>query len=443
MSVTTRFAPSPTGLLHIGNARTALIGYMFAKKNGGKFMLRLDDTDTERSKEAFAEAIQEDLKWLGLNWDVFARQSERMERYAEIKQKLIADGRLYPCYESAQELDIKRKMQLTRGLPPIYDRAALQLTDAQKKQFEAEDKAPHWRFKLEQSEIIEWDDLVKGHTKFEAQHLSDPILIRENGAPTYMLPSAIDDMDFKISHVVRGEDHVTNTAIQIQLFKAIGEHMPQFAHHSLMKGKEGKISKREGGFDIRSLREEGIEPMAINSFLARLGTSDPAIPQVLMEELIAGFDLTKFSKASAIYEFAELERMNTKVLHLMPYKTVKNRPEMQSISEEFYLAVRPNLSRLAEIKTWWEICHGTVSPVVTDAEFLAVSLDLLPPEPWDANSWGVWIDSIKQKTSRKGKELFMPIRKALTSRESGPELKYVLPLIEPAKVKSRLSGKAA
>lgn len=440
MTIITRFAPSPTGLLHIGNARTALIGYMFAKSHGGKFMLRLDDTDLERSSAQYAEQIQQDLEWLGLHWDIFSRQSDRMRRYNEIKKQLFEAGRLYPCYETASELDIKRKMQLTRGLPPIYDRSALKLTEAQKKQHEAEGKQPHWRFKLNESDTIEWNDLVKGSVKFEAHNLSDPILIRENGAPTYMLPSAIDDMDFKISHVVRGEDHVTNTAIQIQIFQAMGDYLPQFAHHSLMKGKEGKISKREGGFDIMALKKQGIEAMAINSFLARLGTSEPTVPEAHLSDLVTAFDLSKFSKTSAIYEFADLERLNAKVLHIMPYSEVKNRHEMKGVNEDFWLAVRPNITHLHEIGEWLEICNSALTPVIEDAEFLKQAAELLPNEPWDVNTWNLWIEKIKQISPRKGKELFMPLRKALTARETGPELKYVLPLIGRAKALSRLSG---
>jgi len=440
MTILTRFAPSPTGLLHIGSARAALVPYLFTRSQGGKFMLRIDDTDLERSREEYAVQIQEDLKWLGLEWEIFSKQSERMERYNEIKQQLFTDGRLYPCYESATELDIKRKMQLTRGQPPIYDRAALKLSNEQIKQFEAEGKKPHWRFKLDENSIIEWDDLIKGHIKFEAHNLSDPILIRETGAPTYMLPSAIDDMDFKITHIVRGEDHVTNTAIQIQIFQAMGNYIPKFAHHSLMKGKEGKISKREGGFDIKTLKEEGIEAMAINSFLARLGTSEPTVPEAHLSDLIKAFDISKFSKTAAIYEFADLERLNPKVLHMMPYSEVKKRPEMHGVSEDFWLAVQPNLNHLHEISEWLEICNSTLTPIIEDAEFLKQAANLLPHEPWDSGTWGAWIEKIKQVSPRKGKELFMPLRKALTARETGPELKFVLPLIGREKALARLNS---
>jgi glutamyl-tRNA synthetase len=413
---------------------------MIARQNNGKFMLRLDDTDIERSKHEYADAIQEDLKWLGLDWDLFSRQSDRMSRYEEIKQQLYADGRLYPCYESAEELDMKRKMLINRGLPPIYDRAALKLTEADKKRFEAEGRQPHWRFKLDENAVIAWDDQIKGHLHFEAKNLSDPVLIRENGAPTYMLPSAIDDMDFNITHIVRGEDHVSNTAIQIQIFQAMGSRIPSFAHHSLMKGKEGKISKREGGFDVGSLRKDGIEPMAITSLMARLGTSEPVEPRTDLQSLIDNFDIHTFSKVAAIYEFADLERINSKVLHITPYESIKDRTEMKGIDEDFWASVRPNISKLPEIKEWWDICKESLTPIIDDVEFTSKASELLPPEPWDVNTWGAWIDEVKKITDRKGKDLFMPIRKALTALEHGPELKHILPLIGREKAVARLKG---
>ncbi len=443
MEYITRFAPSPTGLLHIGNARTALICYLFTKAHNGKFMLRLDDTDIERSKDEFSDAIQEDLEWLGLDWDIFSRQSDRMARYNEIKEKLYKDGRLYPCYETAQELDIKRKMQLNRGLPPIYDRTSLKLNEAQIKQYESEGRKPHWRFKMDESKTIEWEDLIKGNIKFEARNLGDPILIRESGAPTYLLPSAIDDMDYKISHIVRGEDHVTNTAIQIQIFEALGSHIPVFAHQSLIRGKEGKISKREGGFDIRALREQGIEAMTINSFLARLGTSEPIEAFTNIKQIISGFDIKKCSTSSAIYDFNEIDRLNAKVLHITNYADVKTRPEIQGVNEEFYLSVRPNLTNLQQIKDWWDICNNKITPIVEDMELLNLAISVLPEGKWDEHTWSIWIDGVKKLTNKKGKELFMPIRKAITARETGPELKNVLPLIGREKVLQRLQGKIA
>jgi glutamyl-tRNA synthetase len=416
---------------------------MIAKQSGGKFMLRIDDTDVERSKQEYAEAIESDLKWLGFNWDIFSRQSDRIARYEEIKLQLISAGRLYPCYETAEELEVKRKMLLNRGQPPIYDRAALKLTDTEKKALEAQGIQPHWRFKLEDNAIIEWDDKIKGHIHFETKNLSDPVLIRANGAPTYLLPSAIDDMDFNITHIVRGEDHVSNTAMQIQIFEAMGSKIPSFAHHSLMKTKEGKISKRTGGFDIGSLREDGIEAISICSLMARLGTSDPIEPRTSLEELISNFDISKFSKVAAIYEFDELDRMNKKVLHVMPYEKVKNREEMQGIDVEFWSSVRPNLSRLKEIQEWWELCKKPLTPVIDDLEFTKQASAMLPPEPWDDNTWGAWTGQVKEATGRKGKDLFMPIRKALTARDNGPELKHLLPLIGREKALARLNGKVA
>jgi glutamyl-tRNA synthetase len=443
MTVITRFAPSPTGLLHIGNVRTALICYMIARKNGGKFMLRLDDTDIERSKDEYSEAIKADLQWLGLNWDLTARQSERMDRYNEIKQQLIKSGRVYPCYESPEELEMSRKMLINRGLPPIYDRAALKLTDAQKQQFESQGVKPHWRFKLEDNATIEWDDQIKGKIHFETKNLSDPVIIRANGAPTYLLPSAIDDMDFNITNIVRGEDHVSNTAIQIQIFEAMGSKIPSFAHHSLMKGKEGKISKREGGFDVASLRAEGIEPMAITSLMARLGTSDPVEARTSLEELIANFDLSKFSKVAAIYDYEELVRINSKVLHITPYQNIKNRPEAFGIDEEFWLHIRPNLSKLSDVQEWALICKQPLTPIIDDLDFTTAAAKLLPEGKWDENTWGAWTNAVKDATGKKGKDLFMPIRKALTARDNGPELKYLLPLIGRDKATARLSGKVA
>lgn len=406
-------------------------------------MLRFDDTDVERSKEEFAEQIQQDLTWLGLPWDQMARQSQRMARYEEVKNQLEKAGRLYPCYETEEELEVKRKMLISRGKPPIYDRAALKLTDEQKAEFEAKGIKPHWRFKMKESEVIEWEDEVKGYVKFEAKNLSDPVVIRANGCPTYLLPSAIDDVDFNITHIVRGEDHVTNTAIQIQIFEAIGGKAPKFAHHSLIKSKEGKISKRLGGFDIKSLREEGIEPLAITSFLARLGTSEPIEPRVNMQEIIDNFAISSMSKSSAIYDFAELERINQKIVHMMTYDMVKDRDFMKGIDADFWESVKLNLSKAKDVRDWWKICNEVITPLADDVEFTKVASGLLPDGKWDENTWNVWINAVKEKTGRKGRDLFMPIRKALTAQEHGPELYQLLPLIGNEKAHARLNGKAA
>lgn len=444
MSVITRFAPSPTGLLHIGNIRTALIGYLFAKKHGGKFMLRLDDTDHDRSTEAFARSIEEDLNWMGLRWDLFSKQSDRLDRYDTIKQQLLAQGRLYACYETPEEIEIKRKMLLSRGKPPIYDRAALALTDAQKAAFKAEGRPEHWRFKLDETATIAWKDMIKGDVTFRAEHLSDPVIIRANGAPTYMLPSVIDDMDFHISHIIRGEDHVSNTAIQIQMFEALGAPVPVFAHHSLMKSKDGKISKRTGGFDIAHLRDhEHIEALTIASLMARLGTSEVVEARSSLEELVEHFDLSTFTKTAAIYDTEELDRLNSKVLRTLPYRAIQARPEMAGIDEAFWLSVRENLKRLPDIRLWHAICKEALTPVIENQAFTTQASSLLPAGQWDEHTWDIWIEAVKASTGQKGKALFMPLRKALTACESGPELKYVLPLIGHQKASRRLNGHTA
>ena len=429
----TRFAPSPTGYLHIGNARTALICAIVARKNGGQFMLRIDDTDLERSKPEYEAAIKQDLEWLGLKWNSFARQSERLLRYEEVKQQLINSGRLYPCFETQEELEIRRKMQLSRGLPPVYDRAALKLSKEQIEANIAAGKKPHYRFKMEHKDII-WEDGIRGTTKFNGAHISDPIVIRETGAYTYMLPSTVDDADFKVTHVVRGEDHVTNTATQIQMFEAMGATVPNFMHLALIKGKEGKISKREGGFDIRSLRAEGIEPMAIMSFLARVGTSDPIEARADLDTLIKEFEPSKFSRSMAIYDPLEIERLNAKIVHEMDYSQIKNRVQ---VDEKFWNAVRLNLTKVEEVNLWWKICNEDVGASADDFTYQAATM--LPPEPWDANTWNQWIEAVKAATGRKGKELFMPLRLALTGMEHGPELKDMLPLIGRERALKRLN----
>ena len=327
-----RFAPSPTGYLHIGNVRTALVNYLYARKAGGEFMLRLDDTDVARSTEEFAQGIREDLQWLGVTWEQEEKQSARLARYEEVKQQLIEAGRLYPCYESQQELETKRKMLLSRGQPPIYDRAALALTEEQRAAFDAEGKKPHWRFKLDENAKMEWDDLVRGPQSFEGRHQSDPILIREDGSMTYMLPSVIDDMDFGITHVLRGEDHISNTAVQIQIFNALGGAIPTFGHTSLIKTKDGGMSKRDGGFAIRDLREKGVDAEAIISLLSRLGTSEPVELRDDIQQAVDAFDIGQFGKAPANYDEEELLRLNHKRLAELPFATAKPQLEKHGLT---------------------------------------------------------------------------------------------------------------
>jgi glutamyl-tRNA synthetase len=438
----TRFAPSPTGFLHIGNIRTALMCYLYAKKTGGQFMLRIDDTDVERSKQEYIDAVFEDLKWLGLNHDFTAKQSERFPRYFEVIEDFKKIGRLYPCYETQEELDVKRKIQLNRGLPPIYDRAALKLTPEQIAKFEAEGKKPHWRFKLEDKDSI-WIDEIRGEIKFSAKHSSDPILIRGNGQFTYMLPSTIDDVDFNITHVMRGEDHISNTAIQIQIFEAMNAPIPTFAHSSLIKTKDGKLSKREGSGAIADLRKKGVTPMALCSFLAKVGTSDQIILRNSLEELIADFDISKFSKAPTFYTIADLERLNTQALHQSDFTSLKAKlPE--GITEEFWNMIKANIKSQDEVATWWNVANGNITPIIddNDKEFVETAASLLPQGEWTIETWGAWMNQLKEKTGRKGKELFMPIRKALTAHEHGPEMKDFLPFIGYKKAIARLKHKA-
>lgn len=446
MSIKVRVAPSPTGRLHIGNARAALVNYLFARKEGGHFMLRMDDTDLERSTAEFEDFIKKDLSWLGLKWDSYARQSDRMGRYQEVFEKLKAMGRLYPAYETPEELEIKRKIQLSRGLPPIYDRAALKLSDAEKKKLEAEGHKPHWRFLLKH-EAVEWNDLVRGPTHFEGSNLTDPVFFRADLQPVYMLASVVDDGDFAISHVIRGEDHVTNTAVQIQLWQALGFPVPQFGHFAMIVDASGeKFSKRLGSMSLQNLRDEGIEAMAICSLLARLGTSDPVVPRATIEELAGEFDLSTFGRARAKFDKNDLLMLNAKILHLTSYAEVKERLaqiNLGHITEEFWNAVRGNLNKLSDIKEWWDVCHQAITPVIEDQSFITEAATLLPAEPWDVKTWNQWVEAVKNKSGRKGKALFMPLRKALTAREHGPELAGLLPFIGRDKSLARLSGKAA
>ena len=447
MSVKVRFAPSPTGMLHVGNARTALMTWLFARSQGGRFLLRIDDTDPERSKVEYELAIEDSLMWLGLNWDEKANQKDRLARYQEQIAKLQEAGRIYPCYETPEELGLMRKTLLSRSKPPIYDRAALSLTDAQISKYEAEGRRPHWRFKLNH-EPIEWNDHIRGEVKFNGSDLSDPVVIREDGSPLYHLCSVIDDIDFDITHIIRGEDHVSNTATHIQMFEALGAVPPEFAHNALISDAEGgKLSKRLGSLSIRDLREtEGLEAMAVSSLLARLGTSDPIEAFTSLEPLVESFDFSKFSRASAKFDPAEIFRLNAKIIHDTPFEAVNVRlAEMglPDLDEEFWEAVKANLEKIGDIQDWWSVANGPVQPVIEEPEFIAQALSLLPETPWSPETWGQWTKAVKEDTGRKGKALFMPLRQAITGMDHGPELDKLLLLIGPDKVKERLSAKKA
>ena len=437
----TRFAPSPTGLLHVGNVRTALINYLFTKNAGGKFMLRMDDTDLIRSKSEYADLIIEDLKWLGFEYDIFAKQSDRIPSYLQAKEILIEKSRLYPCFETEEELEIKRKMQLSRGVPPIYDRAALKLSFEQIKEQIHAGKKPHFRFML-LNEKITWNDKVRGEVSFEGKNLSDPILIREDGTMTYILTSVVDDIEFNITDIIRGEDHVTNTAIQVQLFNALNGTLPNFAHLALIKSNDAddaKISKRLGGFDINSLKESGFDPMSINNLFAKLGTSDPITSHKNLNGLIEEFDLSKFGRSPASYDRNDIVRINHKLISTLSYEDAQEKLHDDKISQELWDAVSGNLTTLNEIYEWWKICNEDI--VNNDSsEFLVITASLLPEEELNEDSWNIWVKKITDHTGKKGKELFMPLRIALTGFDHGPDRKKLLPLIGRERILKRLNG---
>ena len=433
-----RVAPSPTGYLHVGNARAALLNYLFALHMGGQFMLRIDDTDDMRSKPEFEQAILEDMAWLGFRHDLFARQSDRLARYQEAAERLKQAGRLYACYETAAELDRRRKRQMAQGKPPVYDRAALNLTDAQREEFAVQGRRPYWRFRLSHNKV-KWDDLIRGSVEIDTATLSDPVLIREDGRFLYTMSSVVDDAEFKISHILRGEDHVTNTAPQVEIFEALGAALPRFAHFALFASSSGEVlSKREGSFSLRALRADGIEPMALNAYLARIGTSDAIEPALNLRELAGGFAFEKMGRALAHFEPHELLALNAKTLHAMPYEAVAPR---LGVSEEMWEAVKPNVVRLSDVASLSLMVTGPIEPVIEDADLVAKALALLPPEPWDENTWAQWTRALGAETGAKGRALFHPLRLALTGQASGPELKKLLPLIGRAKALARLEGK--
>jgi len=445
MTVKVRFAPSPTGLLHVGNIRAALVNWLFAKQQGGEFILRVDDTDTVRSTKEYENQAKDDLKWLGLNFDNTFNQSDRFERYDSVVSDLKAAGRLYACYETPEELDMKRKIQMNRGLPPVYDRAGLTLTDAEKAAFEAEGRSAHWRFKLNTPARVVWTDLIRGEVSIDMESLSDPILVRGDGSYLYTLPSVVDDVDYGITHIVRGEDHVTNSAVQTQIFEMLGGTTPEMAHFALLTGKSGEgLSKRLGTMSIKEQREEmGIEPMSIVSLLARLGTSEPIEPFVKVDALVEGFAFSKFGRAVAKLDPAELELLNAKILHETPYDMVSDRITLDGVDEVFWNAVRPNLKKFSDLNDWYAIVNGPVTPVIGNADFIAKAKDLLPEGTLDGTSWKAWTAAVKEGTGAKGRELFMPLRQALTGQDHGPDMGTLLPLIGRDRVIARLEGSAS
>ena len=446
MSTVVRFAPSPTGRLHVGNARVALVNWLFARSRGGTFVLRIDDTDVARSRTHFARGIAEDLRWLGLAWDWSDSQSQRLDRYAAAADTLRAAGRLYPCYETEEELEFKRNRLRARSLPPIYDREGLRLSAADRARLAAEGRTPHWRFRLDPGEIA-WDDLVHGPWRFDAAKIGDPVLVKADGQPLFVLSSAVDDIEFAITHVIRGDDHPTTTACQIQIAAALGAPAPAFGHLPLLSVIGGdKLSKRKGDFSLGEMRAGGIEAMAVNSYLARLGTPDPIEPVESLDALLTGFDISRFGRAPPKFDHAELVHLNAKYLAHMTFQ--KAQPRLVEIGiegadERFWLAVRGNLECLEDARRWFGVVRGTVAPVIDDPDFAAAAAELLPEGGWDESTWGAWTSALKGKTGKSGKALFLPLRRALTGEDHGPELKALLPLIGRVRALARLSGKAA
>jgi glutamyl-tRNA synthetase len=441
MTPTTRFAPSPTGYIHIGNLRTALMNYLIARQQRGTFILRIDDTDPERSKEEYVDGIKRDLEWLGLHWDRVERQSERLDRYHEAAQKLRDMARFYEAFETPTELDLKRKKQLNMGKPPVYDRAALALSDAQKDALRAERGAGVWRFLLDHQRI-EWTDGILGDISIDAASVSDPVLIRGDGQVLYTLASVVDDTEMGVTHVVRGSDHVTNTATQIQIIQALGGAVPQFAHHSLLTGPQGEaLSKRLGTLALRDLRDQGIQPMALLSLMARLGSSDPVELRSQMGALIDGFDLSRFGSAPTKFDVQDLYPLTGRYLAGLPLADVADSlrdigvPDDQA--QRFWTVMRDNITTLNDLPDWWTLCQTGADPVIDpeDREFIAQAMALLPDGPFDDGTWGAWTAAVKEATGRKGRGLFMPLRKAVTGQAHGPDMASLMPLLQVVKAR--------
>lgn len=430
-----RFAPSPTGFLHVGNLRTALLNYLVARKTGGKFVLRIDDTDGERSREEYVDAIMQDLEWLGLRWDRLERQSDRLGRYEEAKEQLILDGRLYECFESRSELDLKRKKQRRLGLPPVYDRSSLRMTESERSAMR-NTRPSYWRFLLNR-ERTGWNDEILGDLSIDVASVSDPVLIRGDGQFLYTLASVCDDIDFGVTNVVRGADHVTNTATQIQIFSALGGQVPEFAHHSLLTGSQGEaLAKRSGSLSVRDLRDAGVEPMALLSQLARLGTSRPIEIRESLDDLASELDLSEFGTASARFDEKDSSALTARYLAMLPSELVLD--DLLSIgvpkevSAEFWEAIRENITSRADILKWWNVCTCGAEPLIDpdDAEFVEEAMALLPPMPWNGDAWANWTQQVKEKTGRRGRSLFLPLRKALTGSPRGPEMARLMPLMQ-------------
>lgn len=440
--VKVRFAPSPTGFLHIGNFRTALVNFLFARKEKGHFMLRIDDTDHERSSLEFEKAIIEDLSWMNFKWDSLEKQSNRLKRYDEALETLLDKKRAYACYETAEELSLKRKAQLSSGKPPVYDRSSLRLSDSDVADLKAKGKKPHYRFLLDHSEVI-WNDLIKGGSKYHMSSLSDPVILREDGRVIYTLASVVDDIDFDITHILRGEDHMTNSAAQIQLFEALGSAAPNLGHLSLLTDISGAgLSKRLGSLSLKDLRNEGIHPMAISSLLSKVGTSDPVEIKKEIETIILYFDINKFGKSKSKFDKNELSLLNSKIYQLIDFEEIDEDLKKMNISitKEFWNLIRGNIALLKNVKDWWDICFGIIDSIIENQDFLDSALEALPKDQFNEKTWSTWTQKLSQKTGKKGKELYMPLRLCLTGQNKGPEMADLILMMGRDKVIKRLSN---
>jgi glutamyl-tRNA synthetase len=443
MSVLVRFAPSPTGYLHVGNIRTALINFLYAKAHGGQFMLRLDDTDVERSKKEYETAIEDDLKWLGFEWDIKARQLERLERYNGVFLSFKEQGLIYPCYETLEELSLKRKSLLAQGKPPLYDRSALRLSRAECEVLEAEGRKPHWRFKLNNDKAVTWQDMVRGEVCFQGSFASDPVLWRADGYPVYTIASCVDDADYKITHIIRGEDHVANTAVQVQVFEALGNHLPIFGHLPLIADAEGGgFSKRLGSLSVGTLREQGLEPMALNNVLAKLGTGEDMTPHLALPSLIKSFDIGQYGRSTPKFNILELEHMNEMLMHHTSFDLAwpkLNKLGLEPMNAHFWEAIHQNIKKISDAGYWHDVCFGKIQIAFKEEQdYLQTALILLPQGTFDENTWGLWTAALKEKTGRKGKDLFLPLRQVLTGKGDGPEMKKLLVLMQRQTVEQRL-----
>ncbi|MCU7611266.1 glutamate--tRNA ligase [Anaplasma capra] len=439
----TRFAPSPTGYMHIGNARTALICWLYARNQSGKLLLRIDDTDVERSEDKYTKGIKNDLEWLAIDWDFCFNQRSRIDRYNEVFGSLVDKGAVYPCYETQEELELKRKMMLKMGLPPIYDRSALNVTEQDRRTYDG--RRPYFRLKLDRDKVISWEDEIRGKVEFQAKNISDPIIRRTDGSYTYMFPSVVDDIDFKVTHIVRGEDHVSNTAVQICIMHFLEAEIPVFAHLPLLRVGDSKISKRAGGTEICKIREMNVEPMAINSYLARIGTSIPMEPHTNTQTLVDSFDIKSFNRAPIKFALEDILKLNVRLLQQLSFEEVKDKLDAYGAkcSESFWYAVRDNISVMSDVREWMNICSpGVVTPAVNDSEkwLLQLASDLLPEGEPDGGTWKIWLQRIKEQANSSTHDILPPLRRALTGMSRGPEFAKLLPLIGRTEILRRLRG---